>query len=374
MSKFVKSLMCLLLIPYEAFAIESSSQTESNAASLTYWLPEELNQPKSLEHFQTVVSSNAHGLENTNDAIKIALIYPSADLSDFWSRNYHALTSRLNDLRIAYTIDEFSSRQIDHALQTYYTDQVLAKEEAYDYVIFGPSELSVQADNIQRLASSEAFKTYIWAFHTPMKNWTHQPDAWFDFSSAKGAAALCDFVIKQLGNDVFYAMNRGIPGITDDQRSGDFKACVTERGNWLNLYEHFGQYQATGGRDGVELVIQSFPEVTMLHNANTAMTLGALEYLQEQGLQQQLYVTGWGGTAAEIELIKSGDLSATPMRMGDDVGVATAEAIKFDLLGKSDQVPQIYLGRIEVVDKSMSNEQIDKLTAEAFRYSGVKNE
>ena len=31
-------------------------------------------------------------------------------------------------------------------------------------------------------------------------------------------------------------MNRGIPGITDNQRSGDFKACVEEKGNWTTAY------------------------------------------------------------------------------------------------------------------------------------------
>ncbi|SBT19448.1 Autoinducer 2-binding periplasmic protein LuxP precursor [Marinomonas gallaica] len=250
----------------------------------------------------------------------------------------------------------------------------LARQGEYDYVIYGPSELYVQADNIQRLAKSESFQSYIWAFHTPMKSWQFQPDAWFDFSSSVGAQALCDFLIQRLGSDVSFAMNRGIPGITDDQRSGDFKSCVEEEGGWMNFYEHFGQYQAGGGRDGAALITQSFPEVTMLHNANTAMTLGSLEYLAEQSLIDGMYVTGWGGTAAEIEQIKQGNLNATPMRMGDDVGVATAEAIKFSLEGRTSNIPKIYLGRIEVVDDQMSTEEINARTREAFRYSGVELE
>lgn len=112
----------------------------------------------------------------------------------------------------------------------------------------------------------------------------------------------------------------------------------------------------------------------MLHNANTAMTLGSLEYLAEQSLIDGMYVTGWGGTAAEIEQIKQGNLNATPMRMGDDVGVATAEAIKFSLEGRTSDIPKIYLGRIEVVDDQMSTEEINARTREAFRYSGVELE
>ncbi|MCO4787392.1 MAG: substrate-binding domain-containing protein [Marinomonas atlantica] len=344
-------------------------------SALNYWLANEVNDEEVVEEFQSIVSSAPRAITDPlPKPTRIALIYPSADLSDFWVRNYKALTARLNVLNIDYVIDEFSSRQIEHALQTRYIDEVLARQNEYDYVIYGPSELYVQADNIQRLAKSENFQSYIWAFHTPMKSWQFQPDAWFDFSSSAGAFALCEFMIQRLGRDVSFAMNRGIPGITDDQRSGDFKSCVEEEGGWVNFYEHFGQYQAGGGRDGAALITQNFPEVTMLHNANTAMTLGSLEYLAEQALTDSMYVAGWGGTAAEIEQIKQGNLNATPMRMGDDVGVATAEAIKFSLEGRTSEIPKIYLGRIEVVDDQMSAEEIDARTREAFRYSGVEHE
>ena len=36
-------------------------------------------------------------------------------------------------------------------------------------------------------------------------------------------------------------------------------------------------------------------------------------------------------SSKEIEKIRSDELDATPMRMSDDLGVATAEAIKFHL-------------------------------------------
>lgn len=369
MSRFVNIMVWGWGVTSLVLALGAASVNASNA-DLTYWLPQEVNSSHITEPFQSVVSASPVAFTGPSKQIHIAIVYPSADLSDFWVRNYDALTGRLDDLNIAYAIDEYSSKQIEHALQTHHTDQVLAKQEHYDFVIFGPSELYVQADNIQRLSHSEDFKTFIWAFHTPIKRWSSQPDAWFDFSSAEGAVALCEFVVDKLGNNVAYAMNRGIPGITDDQRSGDFKACVAEKGQWMDFYEHFGQYQSVGGEDGARLVTQNFPEVQMLHNANTAMTLGALSYLKSHDLGEALYVTGWGGTGAEIELIRTGELSATPMRMGDDVGVATAEAIKYHLEGRPEEVPQIYLGRIEIVDKSMSPEQIDALTKEAFRYSG----
>jgi autoinducer 2-binding protein LuxP len=350
---------------------DATSQPDANNSN--YWQPEQLNDPATVSAFQNTISGEAVPSDLTLDApVKIALIYPSADVSDFWIRNFKAMTGRLKDLNIPFEVEEFSSKQIEHSRQTRYTDVVLERADQFDFVVFGPSELQVQAENIQRLSASDQFETYIWAFHTPMKSWTHRPDAWFDFSSSVGAKALCEFMTKRLGEDVFFAMNRGIPGITDDQRSGEFNQCVQENAYWINLYEHFGQYQPRGGRDGVELILKNFPEVQVLHNANTAMTIGAIEYLEETGQTDKLYVTGWGGTAIETQKIKDGSLNATPMRMSDDVGVATAEAIKYTLLKREAEIPQVYLGRIRVIDDQLSDDQIDALTREAFRYSGIE--
>lgn len=157
-----------------------------------------------LEKFQETVSGEPILLApmSVEKPVRIALIYPSADISDFWTRNYIALKQRLVALELPFEISEFTSRQIEHSLQTQYTEQVLNSETPYDFVIFGPSELGIQAENIQKLSASTEFKTFIWAFHTPNEQWKHQPDSWFDFSSAMGADVLCDHVVKELGNDV----------------------------------------------------------------------------------------------------------------------------------------------------------------------------
>ncbi|CZF80909.1 Autoinducer 2-binding periplasmic protein LuxP precursor [Grimontia celer] len=327
-----------------------------------------------LKTFQKTVSEPPlpTNIEKLSKPMRIAVIYPSADISDFWVKNFKAMTKRLLDLKLPYEVHEYPSKQIEHSLQSQYTDQVLNAEQPYDFVIFGPSELDLQADNIQKLSASDKFKTFIWAFHTPNNQWTHQPDGWFDFSSAMGADVLCDHVIKHMGKQVEFAANRGIPGITDTQRSQGFIDCVQQKGDWLNIYEHFGQYQKLGGADGVRLVLNNFPEVSMIHNANTAMTMGAVEALGEADRLSDIYVTGWGGTAKEIEKIRAGELDATPMRMSDDLGVATAEAIKFHIEGRASEVPLIYLGRITVVHNQMEESELNRLTKEAFRYSGIE--
>ena len=337
-----------------------------------YWIPGEVNAEGKLEALQEVVGSAAVSFSGSQDRpIQIGLIYPSADVSDFWARNFLAMTKRLDELGIQYETTEFASRQIEHSLQSTYASQVDQDADLYDYVIFGPSELATQADNISKLAGNDGFTTYVWAFHTPLKYLENQPAAWFDFSSAAGALTMCDYMLDRLGNDVTMAMNRGIPGITDNQRSGDFKACVEEKGNWTTVYEHYGEYQREGGFDGTSLILQAYPEATIIHNANTAMAMGSVEAQIAMGKEKEIFSTGWGGTGLELDAIRAGNLDATPMRMGDDVGAATAEAIKADMEGRADELPLVFLGRITVAHDQLSAEELDALQEEAFRFSGV---
>ena len=341
-------------------------------ADRDHWVPGEVNAPGKLEALQAVVGGDAVPFTGSIDKpVQIALIYPSADTSDFWARNYLAMTKRLEELGIAFETTEFASRQIEHSLQSTYANQVDQDADLYDYVIFGPSELAIQGDNIEKLASNDGFSTYVWAFHTPLKYLKKQPDVWFDFSSAAGALTMCDYMLERLGNDITMAMNRGIPGITDNQRSGDFKACVEEKGNWTTVYEHYGEYQTEGGFEGTSLILQSYPEAKIIHNANTAMAMGSVEAQLAVGKEKEIFSTGWGGTGLELEAIRRGELDATPMRMGDDVGAATAEAIKADLESRADELPLVFLGRITVAHDQMSADELNALETEAFRFSGV---
>ena len=101
------------------------------------------------------------------------------------------------------------------------------------------------------------------------------------------------------------------------------------------------------------------------------MAMGSVEAQLSVGKEKDVFSTGWGGTGLELDAIRRGELDATPMRMGDDVGAATAEAIKADLEGRAADLPLVFLGRITVAHDQMSAAEIDALEKEAFRFSGV---
>lgn len=361
-----------IIIASQSIAQSLPLREMDGIADRDHWLPGEVNQDGALDALQNATAETAKPYSGDLDKpLQIALIYPSADTSDFWARNYLALTKRLEELNIPFEATEFASRQVEHSLQSTYAAQVDQDADIYDFVIFGPSELAIQGDNIEKLAKNENLTTFVWAFHTPLKYFEVQPAGWFDFSSAYGALEICDYMVERLGGDVIYAMNRGIPGITDNQRSGDFKDCVAEKGNWEAVYEHYGEYQTEGGFEGTSLILQSYPEAKVIHNANTAMSMGSVEAQKAVGKEKEIFSTGWGGTGLELDAIRAGELDATPMRMGDDVGAATAEAIKAHLEKRADELPLVFLGRITIAHDQMSADEIDNLEKEAFRFSGV---
>lgn len=336
------------------------------------WRPEQVTKPGTLEALQAAVAGApvkvSVAIENP---IQIALVYPSADTSDFFNRNYIAFTSRLNELGIPFETTEFATRMNEGELQNQFVAQIVNDADLWDFVMYAPSELMAQGDNIQRLVDTDGFTTMIWGNHTPLKDLTKQPVTWFNFDSPSGAKAICEFMIAELGNDKPYALIRGIPGSIDNLRSQTFADCVEENGNWEKVAEQYADFNREKGYSAMEQIMTAFPEVEVIHNANTAMGIGAVEAQIAAGKTDKFFTTAWGGTSLELDAIRAGTLDATPMRVSDDIGAAAAEAIKAVIEGREAKLPLVFLGRMNIAHKGLSAAELDALENEAFRYSGL---
>ena len=337
-----------------------------------FWWYYQVQTDEVLENMQSIVGAPAEPMANPpSEPVKIAVIYPSLDVSDFWLRSYLSMEARLNELGLPFEATQFASNMGDFLMQSTHADQV-ARED-FDYVIFGPSELEAQQDSIRTLMDA-GMKVMVLNYDTPIQAWgDDQPLMYTTFSHLFGALNICNWVVENLGTEGTYAMIRGIPGGIDDQRSGGFRDCLAEKSNWQMAYEHYGNFQREGGFNGAQLIISGYPEVTLIHNANTAMAMGAISAVQAAGpeVAERVGVTAWGGTGDEIDALRNGELLATPMRMSDDVGVAMAEAIRMDLEDRGDEVPLVFLGRIDIVSSASGPEIVEAFEKEAFRYTGI---
>lgn len=335
-----------------------------------FWWYHQVQTDESLAALQAVVGAPATPMANPPaEPVKIAVIYPSQDVSDFWLRSYLAMEARLKELGLPFEATQFASNMGDFLLQSTYAEQVA--EDDYEYVIFGPSEIFAQQDDIKKLMDAGK-KVIVLNYDTPIQEWgDDQPMLYTTFSHLFGALNICNWVVENLGTEGTYAMIRGIPGGIDDQRSGGFRDCLAENSNWTLAYEHYGDFQREGGFNGAQLITSGYPEVTLIHNANTAMAMGAISAVQAAGLGDRVFVTAWGGTGDELDALRRGELGATPMRMSDDVGVAMAEVIRADIEGRADEMPLVFLGRIDIVSGQSGPEVVDAFEREAFRYTGI---
>ena len=115
--------IAVLLAGFTGSSVASNHPLEKGTDDVqrNYWLPKELNRSGTLKTLRNMVGNPAIQFSGSqNKPVDIALIYPSADVSDFWVRNDLAMTRRLDEMGIAYRITKFVSRQIEHALQTDY--------------------------------------------------------------------------------------------------------------------------------------------------------------------------------------------------------------------------------------------------------------
>ena len=352
----------------EAREVKALAELEGSGEE-GYWEYYEVTDDASMEAFQTIVGAPGEPMaEPPTEPVKIAFIYPSQDVSDFWLRNYMAMMARLEEIGIPVEDTQYASNVGDHVIQATYAEQV--EQEDFDYVVFGPTELQVQQDSIKRLIDKPDTEVIIWNFTVVPQAWgPEQPLAYLSFSHLAGALQMCDYVLETLGTEGTMALVRGIPGSIDDQRSGGFKECVTSQSDWEVAYEHYGDFERERGYTGTQQILQAYPEVELIHNANTAMAMGSISAVQEIG--SDVKVTAWGGTGDEIEALRHGELWATPMRMSDDVGVATAEVVRAHLEGRTDDIPLVLLGRITIVSGTTGPEVVDAMEKEAFRYTGI---
>jgi autoinducer 2-binding protein LuxP len=301
--------------------------------------------------------------------IRIAFLFPSLEVSDAWARLNITIRARLTEIGIPFEVTEFLIRSDEHDRQATQIEQVLAGN--YDYVVIGPSEYTAQKANLARLAQQmptlvmNVVNPFVDTVGTDSAPLTH-----VGFDHSVGARLLCEWVIAETGGEGTFALLRYVPGLVDRQRSNNFRDCVEANSNMRMVAE----YEANGDREraftGANAILSTHPDITMMHAGSTAVTLGAMAALMERGVNDQVLLNGWGGGADELAAIMAGNLDVTAFRVNDDWGVSVAEAIRYHVEGRVDEIPNVIAATMMIIDYRMSEEEILALTEYAFRYSG----
>jgi autoinducer 2-binding protein LuxP len=303
------------------------------------------------------------------EPIRLALMFPSLEISDAFARAQKSIEGHLTALNIPFDVTEFFINSGEHEVQASQIDQLLANKDQYDYVIIGPSEYLVQKANIGRLTA--VIPTIVLNVVNPFfdsPGTTTMPLSTVGFDHGEGAALLCAWTLENHGTSGNFALQRYLPGLIDSGRSTNYGDCLVE-GGWTLVNEYAGDGDQEKSYTGSSAMLTANPELDLIHNGSTAGALGTLAALAQRDLMDSVLTNGWGGGQDELDSLIKGELDFTLFRVNDDWGASVAEVIKLHLEGKP--VPAVIAPSMKVLDQTFTEAQIKLETDYAFRYSGV---
>ncbi|MDW6004577.1 autoinducer 2-binding periplasmic protein LuxP [Vibrio mangrovi] len=333
-----------------------------------YWhynefLEEHPNQKLLTQSLANAVRLAPKSLQVSQDhPVKISVIYPGQQVSDYWRRNIKAFELRLNELGVKYEIHQvFTRPNLDARQQSLSLMEALKSKP--DYLIF-TLDTTRHRKFIEHVLRGAETKLILQNITTPVKDWAHrQPWMYIGFDHEIGTGLLADYFKKILKPHSPYSVLYFSQGYVSEARGDTFIQS-------MDKYQLVSSFYTQANQESAYKItlenIREHPEIKLLYTCSTDVALGAVKALKELG-REDIQINGWGGGSAELDALQKHDLDVTVMRMNDDTGVAMAEAVKWDLEGK--EVPTVYSGDFEVVSSQDNAAKIETLKKRAFRYS-----
>jgi autoinducer 2-binding protein LuxP len=320
-----------------------------------------------LSRFAEIVSND--GVKTDRKIpVKIAVIYPAIQRSDYWRFSVRSMEKRLEELGVNYEILRYFSKPSgDSRLQVSQIADAIKKKA--DYIA-----VSVDNQNIKRHISSILIKgkpkVFIQNLTTPLTHWLDNPPLMYvGFDHIEGAKKIADHYVKHFSNGAKYLMLYGSKGTVSKLRGEGFESYSSTKG-FTPVAKFYTDFDSEKAYQATINTLKKHSDISFIYACSTDIAAGAARALKEKGLSQKIMLNGWGGTELELDLIKKKELDFTVMRINDDNGIAIAEAVKFDIEDRSKAVPAVFSGEFVTVSKEMANEEIEKLRKKAFRYSG----
>lgn len=323
-------------------------------------------QKKLSQDFAQRVKQSGQPLAKRNEPIRIFVVYPGHQVSDYWRRSIKSFTARLDELNVAYQIYHHSTRP---AVAIEQQKRLIKKALRYktDYFIF-----TLDVDQHQELVSTILLKSnmklILQNITTPFFRWQSVPPFMYvGFDHFKGTELLSQYYQQKYPQGKYSLVYRS-PGYISQARGDSFIALQTAHGSELVASE-YTDASLHGAKRKTYDMLQQETNIDYIYACSTDVAFGVRRALERLGLTDKIAVNGWGGGEEELKAILDGELDVTVMRMSDDNGVAMAEGIALDLQGKKHLVPQVFSGEFKLVTKATSPIEIEQYKRYAFRYS-----
>lgn len=343
----------------------------ASAAKLAdYWKYDEYyashpEQADAVTEFSRIVRSAAVPVSTPMKKIRVGIIYPSFQYSNYWPRSVKSFQLRMNELNIPYELrTRYTRPNTEVSVQVKQIEEML--EWKPDYLVY-TLDSARQRTVVERLVRSTDIKVILQNITTPIKAWgDNQPFMYIGFDHAEGARMLAQYHKERLPEGTPYGVVFRSKGFISEMRGFTYIQHVDQHHQLKASY--YTDSSRTGGYEAAHKILKDAPDVKYIYATSTDTALGTVDALTEAN-RKDIIVNGWGGGAEEIAELKKGNLQVVLMRMNDGNGVAMAEGIKRDLQQKT--VPLIFSGDFTVLDNTLSREEIEQIERAAFRYSNT---
>jgi len=348
----------------------SRIQAEEQYISIDSYVAQHPEQRAAMDEFADIVRNPAQAATiQAERPLRIAVIYPSLQATDYWRRSLVAFEQRLHNIQLSYELKFFSSRPvIDVALQSRQLSEALQWQP--DYLVF-TLDIAPQSRMIERLLSRGKPKLILQNITTPLLRWqTHQPFMYVGFDHAQGTTLMAQRMLDEVNQQGKYLMLYHSPGYVSQMRGDTFAREAAKYPEVIQIGAYYTDNKREKAYQATLNTLKKHPDLKMIFACSTDIALGALQALRETD-RLDILLNGWGGGDAELEALQQQGLDLTVMRINDDNGIAMAEAIKLDQQNQAARIPHIFAGKIVLLEKNQSPSQINRLKQQAFRLSGL---
>lgn len=347
--------------------------TSLMAQNQNYWLVEEYQkiypkQEKITQYFNNIVQNNSVPIMvQQKKSVKIVMVYPGDQISDYWRRSKLSFERRMNELNIQYELIDYFTKPA--ALKEQSKRLLKAIKGDTDYLVF-TLDIKKHSKFIERIISNQKPKLILQNITTPLKRWGHkQPFFYVGFDHVIGSKMLADYYLQNSSKKGNYALLYGTNGYVSSMRGDEFIAYTKEKSDLHLKDSYYTNFNKQKAMNATNEILDNNQELDFIYACSTDIALGVTEVLKQRDLIGKIKINGWGGGSSELESIENNLLDVTVMRMNDDNGVAMAEAVKLDLEGRGNQIPQVYSGDFKLVKKGIDKELLQQFKDRAFRYS-----
>lgn len=305
-----------------------------------------------------------------NTPIKIYMVYPGEQISDYWKRSKQSFEERLKELGIKYQLKDYFTKP---KIETHKQVSALYKalEDDTDYLIF-TLDTKKHFKFISTIVNKEKPKLILQNITTPIKNLGDKhPFLYVGFDHTFGTKLLANEYLQQIKEDGTYAILYGPQGYVSKMRGDTFISFMKKNSKMKLLDSYYTDFNKQKAKLATYDLLKNHPQIDFIYACSTDIALGVSEVLKEKNLLGKIKVNGWGGGSSELDAILQNELDFTVMRMNDDNGIAMAEAIKLDLENKKEQIPLIFSGEFQLIKKGIDTKALQNLKRKAFRYSGI---